>query len=98
MSYFAGIDPANTMATLKQEFSSFIQSLGAGTVSKEFFDFIKAISDAKSKQVLFKHMSEELVFNFLIQEEAFLISKEVHNLKGEIKKGIESRKDDDRVN
>lgn len=39
------------IGNLKRDISSWMTSIGAGHVSKSFFEFIKAIGEAKSKQV-----------------------------------------------
>lgn len=40
---------ARIVASVKSELSSWLTSLGAGEVSREFFDLIKAIGEAHSK-------------------------------------------------
>ena len=42
---------ARVVAQVKNEISSWLTSLGAGEVSREFFELIKAIGEARSKQV-----------------------------------------------
>jgi hypothetical protein len=39
------------VGNLKRDISSWMTSIGAGVVSKSFFEFIKAIGEARSKQV-----------------------------------------------
>ena len=39
------------LVNLKRDFSSWMTSIGAGKVSKSFFEFVKSIGEAKSKQV-----------------------------------------------
>lgn len=39
------------IGNLKRDISSWMTSIGAGHVSKSFFEFIKAIGEARSKQV-----------------------------------------------
>lgn len=41
---------ARVVAQVKHELSSWLTSLGAGEVSREFFELIKAIGEARSKQ------------------------------------------------
>jgi hypothetical protein len=48
---------AAAISNLKEELTSWITSLGAGQVSAEFFELIKGIGEAKSKQVRFQSQS-----------------------------------------
>jgi hypothetical protein len=39
-----------SLQQLRQELSSWLASLGAGEISRDFFEFIKNIGEARSKQ------------------------------------------------
>ncbi len=53
------------ISNIKNELSNWLTSLGAGQVSAEFFELIKGIGEAKSKQVRYPfHRQFSMVYHF----------------------------------